>query len=491
MKKLYLLFIFLLPILSVTLHAQNDIYSQSINHTGISLRGGAMSLGSINVTLPLDGYVVVHFDGECYASVGDRIFLAASDNGDWVTNDGNVSVETSKPGFGRPFSHTRVYPVSSGAHTYYAVAENSVETDGNGMANIYGTLTVEYFPSTSTATVISKGFIFSGDVTNSTVAAQQSIHADGPGKILVRFDGFISSAPGDRIVLAASNTASWSFNDGNVAVEAVNEGDVDGNSFSHTRVYTVSAAGDYNYYAVTQQYGETGGTGLVDIYANLLVEYYPDSGPEKILFKGFTLPTIDLNGHSTEITSIPFTAPGAGKVMLVLDGYLTANQGYDIVLAASNNGNWTPNDGNVTLQALDNDQNRYSFSHTRVYNVTAGSNTFYAVGQIFGGSGSETADLFGALSVKYIPASSTAVVDLNSGKNAFDIYPNPAHDMVHLSFHNPIDQPQKIQLLDLSGHTLKEFRNNGKEEMNLDISTFPANVYWVRVGENVKRVVKM
>jgi hypothetical protein len=62
---------------------------------------------------------------------------------------------------------------------------------------------------------------------------------------------------------------------------------------------------------------------------------------------------------------------------------------------------------------------------------------------------------------------------------------------VHILFKNPIDQEKNIQLLDVNGHTLKEFRNNGKEEMNIDISTFPVNVYWVKVGENLKRIVKM
>ncbi|MGB4850348.1 MAG: T9SS type A sorting domain-containing protein [Saprospiraceae bacterium] len=491
MKKIYLLSIFLLPLSTVMLHAQTAVYSQSINQPGLNLRAGVIVLGSINTTLPSDGYVVVHFDGECYASVGDLIVLAASNSGDWQTNDGNVSIETSKAGFGRPFSHTRFYPVTAGAQTYSAVAQNFVELDGSGIASIYGTLTVEYFPDGGPSTVKSTGFIFNGDVTNSTVVGQQTIHASAAGKMVVRFDGSITSDPGDRIVLAASNTMNWSFNDGNVAVEAVNDGDVDENSFSHTRVYNVPAAGDYTYYAVSQQYGEAGGTGMIWVYGNLLVEFYPTTGPEKILFSGFTLPTIDLNGQSTTLTSLALTAPEAGKVMVVLDGYLTANQGYDIVLAASNSVDWTAADGSVTLQALDNDQNRYSFSHTRVYNINAGINTFYAVGQIFGGTGSKTADLFGELTVKYFPNSSTAVNDLANDKNNIDVYPNPTSDVVHISFKNPVDIKNKIQLLDLNGRTLKEFRNNGKAEMNLDISAFPANVYWVKIGEIVKRVVKM
>jgi hypothetical protein len=491
MKKFYLLSVTLLSFTYAILQAQAPIYYQTVNYTGINLRGGTQILAQIDAQFSSDGFVVVHFDGECYASVGDRIILAASNNGNWSPNDGNVGVETSEAGFGRPFSHTRVYPVSTGSHTYYAVAQNVVEMEGTGVASIYGTLTVEYFPDTSPAVVKSNGFFFNGDVTNSTVVAEQTIHAGGAGKILVRFDGWLTSPPGDRIVLAASNNGSWSFNEGNVAVEAVNEGDVDENSFSHTQVYNVSAAGDYTYYAVSQVYGETGGDHIVWIYGNLLVEFYPTSGPEKILVDGFTLPEIDLNGQSTTLTSIVVDAPAAGKVMAVFDGYLTANEGYDIVLAASDNGDWTINDGNVTLQALDNDQNRYSFSHTRVYNVSAGSHTYYAVGEIFGGSGSETADIFGHLTVKYFPNSSTAVSDLSDSKNSFDVYPNPSLGASLIAFKNPVDSKTKIQLLDSNGRVLQEYPTNGKEEMTIDLSAFPANLYWIKAGQLCNPVVKM
>ncbi|MGB3080996.1 MAG: T9SS type A sorting domain-containing protein, partial [Saprospiraceae bacterium] len=88
-------------------------------------------------------------------------------------------------------------------------------------------------------------------------------------------------------------------------------------------------------------------------------------------------------------------------------------------------------------------------------------------------------------------ASATATNEITATKNTFDLYPNPAKDEIHLSFKNSGDPVKDIQILDLNGHTLKEFRDNGKEEMNIDISTFPVNVYWVKVGESVKRVVKM
>jgi hypothetical protein len=44
------------------------------------------------------------------------------------------------------FSHTRTYTISAGTRTFYAVCENYVETDGNGRASSYASLSVEFFP---------------------------------------------------------------------------------------------------------------------------------------------------------------------------------------------------------------------------------------------------------------------------------------------------------------------------------------------------------
>ncbi|MBK6524337.1 MAG: hypothetical protein IPG07_01590 [Crocinitomicaceae bacterium] len=63
----------------------------------------------------------------------------------WGSNDGNVSVEAENADLDRnSFSHTRVYDIAAGSHTFYAVAQNYVETDGTGIASIYGSLTVTF-----------------------------------------------------------------------------------------------------------------------------------------------------------------------------------------------------------------------------------------------------------------------------------------------------------------------------------------------------------
>jgi hypothetical protein len=108
MKTISLPLLLLFSVLTISLAAQGNIYTKRISQPNINLRGAVVNLGELNLTFPADGYVVVHFDGECYASVGDRIVLAASNIVDWDVNDGTIAVENSMPGFGRPFSHTRV-----------------------------------------------------------------------------------------------------------------------------------------------------------------------------------------------------------------------------------------------------------------------------------------------------------------------------------------------------------------------------------------------
>lgn len=123
---------------------------QSISETRIDVTS-AVNVASVTLSVPASGYVVVRFDGNCWADYGDLIVLAASNtSASWTPNDGNVGVyqHASLSRAGQGFSHTRVYTVSgSGNYTYYAVAHNYVETEGNGIASIYGMLTAQYFPT--------------------------------------------------------------------------------------------------------------------------------------------------------------------------------------------------------------------------------------------------------------------------------------------------------------------------------------------------------
>ena len=93
------------------------------------------------------------------------------------------------------------------------------------------------------------------DVSSQTTVGEVTIRPDKSGKAIVRFDGNVTSDPGDAIVLAASDTTLWKLNAGNVTVEAVSD-DINGNSFSHSRVYDVTE-GSHTFYAVAHNYVET------------------------------------------------------------------------------------------------------------------------------------------------------------------------------------------------------------------------------------------
>ena len=119
-----------------------------ISQVGVDIRTTAINVGEVVVSAPSAGYVIVRFDGQACPSTGDRITLAASDtSATWSTNDGNVGVYGDGTTGCKPFSHTRVYTVSSsGDYSYYAVAHNWVDKAGDGLASVYATLTAQYFP---------------------------------------------------------------------------------------------------------------------------------------------------------------------------------------------------------------------------------------------------------------------------------------------------------------------------------------------------------
>jgi len=233
-------------------------------------------LGEISMNPPTAGKVIVRFDGNCYTSPGDRIVLAASDAPSWSVSDGNVGVEAIDADLNhRPFSHTRVYDVAAGSQTFYAVGQNYVETAGDGIAYIYGSLTVEFIP-TGDKIIGFSGIVETGiDVSNVTPFAEITIDPPVDGRVIVNFDGSCISSAGDRIVLAASDNVGWSPDAGNIGVEAI-DADLNANSFSHTRGYDV-AAGTHTFYAVVQNYAETDGDGKASVYGSLTVKFVPQA----------------------------------------------------------------------------------------------------------------------------------------------------------------------------------------------------------------------
>jgi hypothetical protein len=216
-----------------------------------------------------------------------------------------------------------MYPVPAGTHTFYAVARNYVETDGNGIASIYGSLTVEFYPDLAGNAFAKHAGISETNINvhgGPVPVGHINVYAPVEGLALVHFDGTVISDVGDRIVLAASNAQNWSPNDGNVGLEAANA-DQNRNSFSHSRVYEVPA-GSHDFYAVAQNYVETAGNGIASIYASLTVEFFPISGSDVLSYSD-KIPsdyTLDQNYPNpfNPNTTIRYALPKSGMVSLTI-----------------------------------------------------------------------------------------------------------------------------------------------------------------------------
>ena len=138
MKNLYL-FIFVC-VSSLALNAQSQFYAVPVKVIDTYLEDSVHVIGRLDLDFPVDGKVFVQFDGEGFGDTLDRIILAANDQPDWGTNDGNVSFVSNEKGEGNCFSHTRTFSVTAGQHSFYAVAHNYVDNGGSGIASIFGTL---------------------------------------------------------------------------------------------------------------------------------------------------------------------------------------------------------------------------------------------------------------------------------------------------------------------------------------------------------------
>ena len=221
-----------------------------------------------------------------------------------------------------PFSHTRVYPIAAGYHIYFAVAENIGGYIGSGIASIYASLSVEYFPDIGGQAFVKHQGIAEDNLNvrgNPVVVGQVIITAPLPGQVWAQFDGHCYSDVGDRITLAACSSPDFrgGGNDGIVVVEATNS-DLRNDSFSHSRVYLVPA-GSHDLYALAENYVETAGNGEASIYASLTVEFFPGSVSEVKPSSEVPIEHALSQNYPNPFnpsTTIEYTLPHAGFVML-------------------------------------------------------------------------------------------------------------------------------------------------------------------------------
>lgn len=473
----YLTIFFFLPL---------TLTGQIIQHLGIQQTNldvtSDVTVGQITISPSEAGKVIVRFDGSCISSPGDRILLAASNTPGWEVNDGHTSVEAADSDVNRnSFSHTRVYDVTAGDHTFYAVVRQStVESAGDGLVSVYGSLTVEFIPAAA-GIVGHMGIQQTNiNVSSNVTVGQVTINPAVAGKVIVHFDGTCISSPGDRIILAASNTQDWEVNDGHTSVEAA-DSDANRNSFSHTRAYSI-AAGSHTFYAVVRQSTvEAAGDGMVSVYGSLTVQFIPATTG---IVEHIGIQQTNIDATSNFIAGqIAITPATAGTVVVHFDGTCISTPGDRILLAANNIPDWEVNDGHTSVEALNTDVNRNSFSHTRSFEVAPGTHIFYAVVRqsTVEAAGDGIVSVYGSLTVKFFPDEVSSVADLTKEMPIL-VYPNPTAGLVSIS--HPDGQLPAGCYLSVSDQLGKELLLLEAAALHggtCDLSGLPSGAYHLRL----------
>lgn len=501
MKYFFLISFSLLGCLP-TLFAQTVAFAR-VNQVNLNLRGNPVVVGQVTITPPANGKVILRFDGHCLSSEGDRIILAASETNLWGPNDGNVQVQAASADVNsNTFSHTRSFGVDGGEPTtFYAVAQNAEKMNGTGTATIYGSLTAEWFPTIltpETPFAVHKGFYYENIFVEGAPTALNSINIEAPvsGKVLVRFDGKCVSSYGDLMFFAASDTPDWTNYDGSTSNEVIDD-ELNHFSFAHVRSYDVQP-GSHTFYAVTENYFETYGNGFASLYGSLTVQFYPDAAPTSPIFIPISTPLgVNISGPPVSVGQISLDAPASGKLELNFTGTCIGSHGDQIRLAASDELNWGPEDGNITFEPYSTDLNRVSFSHTRVYDITPGAHDFYGIVQNYEEfEGAGLAVIYGSLTARYFPDKSSAVAEPSSFQ-PFSLSPNPVSSELQIDFPELSREAFSLSITDVNGKTLNIFQKSaldGSEHLNLSVAALPSGIYFVKLtnatGTAVKQFVR-
>ena len=209
----------------------------------------------------------------------------------------------------------------------------------------------------------------------STVLGKLDADIPSAGKVLVHFDGYITSSPGDRIIVAASNFDNWDTNERSLGLY-VNNADNNSQSFSHQRVYNIEA-GKHSFYAIGHNYVDTLGTGIASIHGTLTVEYFPSVSDSSIFNgRGFIKYPLILNTDAQTITTEKVEIPSKGKVLVTAVSSVYSLSNNEIEMALNNSEIWPENDFTSIINIVNTYATRYS-NISKIFDVEPGSHEFF------------------------------------------------------------------------------------------------------------------
>jgi hypothetical protein len=236
----------------------------------------------------------------------------------------------------------------------------------------------------------------------STVLAKLDVDLPTEGKVMVRFDGYCQSSPGDRIIVAASNIEKWETNEGNLGLFAYKI-ESNNQSFSHQMVYNVHA-GSQTFYAIGHNFVDTDGSGRASIHGTLIVEYYPTS-PVAFNFNGqgiLKYPII-LTENAQVISSQKVSIPNKGKVLVHMATSVYSLSNNELEIALNNSEIWPVNNFTSPVHIVNSYATRYA-NISRVFEVDPGEHEFFMLARKNKGDMTNTNNAFYAnMTVQFFP----------------------------------------------------------------------------------------
>jgi hypothetical protein len=442
--------------------ARVDVWYQDVVATDVDLRtSDVVVLAEQSITVQHPGRVLVHFDGDCVSAPGDIIALAAENDPHRGVDEAYTALQAYDDDIDTtPFSHSRMFEVAPGNHVFYAVGQNIQRFDGSGVASVCGSLTVTYFPDWDRGARVWHRGVNSGETYlrgPNHVIAEQTIGVPVAGYALVRFDGFATSAAGDRVDTWVARTLALPGGDDMTAFEAP-DADHDLSNYSHARVYSV-APGLHDFYVGASNLVETGGDGYASFFGNMTVQFYASGSQAMVRNAGVARVFISVRGAPVTLGQVTLDAPHTGTAIVRFEGICFAAPGDRILLAASDHQGWEPDDGCVGVEVVDSDTNHDCFSHTRAYRIeTAGPHTFYGIGQNAEETeGNGMASFFANLSVEFFADEPAGVEDdAPAPVSALEPnYPNPFNPATTITFVLEREEFVTLGVYDLSGRLVR------------------------------------
>jgi hypothetical protein len=239
-----------------------------------------------------------------------------------------------------------------------------------------------------------------------------SITIDVPdtGKVFVRFDGVCKTTPGDKIILAACNYRNWTTNEGNIGVFSFDSTNRS-RPFNHTRVYNVEGGLSQTFYAISHNWTDQDGDGIVSIEGRLTVIYVPHNANDYALAgKGFHVSVDEWNNTPLVIDTVQIHVPTAGKLIINSDGTFYTSFEDTAMLAVNLSPAW-PDQGQVETFFMPNEYNNVIYSHRRELHVQAGTHTIYTmVRKTTGLEMTSWNGLYCTLSALFVPDNAPSVI---------------------------------------------------------------------------------